>query len=220
MAELAYAVVSKTIGSNPVWVQVPLKPPDRSSPLPPPKISAKDSPGPSVGPSLILVKKSQNLHIFLHSCLRLDYIMLILNMLLEDAADSKSAGPCGHGGSTPSRHHKVNNLESSNIFGWLYLCPNDAQIFREGVNAAATSLLVCFKRHWITRGMPPARRRIAPARHSPDCAELLLSHGKALRPKERFGSQVWHFALRDFVARQSKGKFRLESMPAAGVVAI
>jgi hypothetical protein len=27
MAESAYAVVSKTIGSNPVWVQVPLKPP-------------------------------------------------------------------------------------------------------------------------------------------------------------------------------------------------
>ena len=34
MAESAYAVVSKTIGSNPVWVQVPLKPPDCSSPLP------------------------------------------------------------------------------------------------------------------------------------------------------------------------------------------
>ena len=37
MAESAYAVVSKTIGSNPVWVQVPLKPPDHSGPLPFPK---------------------------------------------------------------------------------------------------------------------------------------------------------------------------------------
>ena len=45
MAESAYAVVSKTIGSNPVWVQVPLKPPDRSSPLLSPKTSAKDSQG-------------------------------------------------------------------------------------------------------------------------------------------------------------------------------
>ncbi len=42
MAESAYAVVSKTIGSNPVWVQVPLKPPDRSSPLPSPKINAME----------------------------------------------------------------------------------------------------------------------------------------------------------------------------------
>jgi hypothetical protein len=24
--------------------------------------------------------------------------------------DSKSAGPCGHGGSPPSRHHRINNL--------------------------------------------------------------------------------------------------------------
>ena len=43
MAESAYAVVSKTIGSNPVWVQVPLKPPNRSSPLPSPKANEKES---------------------------------------------------------------------------------------------------------------------------------------------------------------------------------
>lgn len=57
MAESAYAVVSKTIGSNPVWVQVPLKPPDRSDPLPSPKTNAKDSQGDQSGPRLILVKK-------------------------------------------------------------------------------------------------------------------------------------------------------------------
>ena len=57
MAESAYAVVSKTIGSNPVWVQVPLKPPDRSSPLPSPKTNAKDSQADQSGPRLILVKK-------------------------------------------------------------------------------------------------------------------------------------------------------------------
>ena len=70
MAESAYAVVSKTIGSNPVWVQVPLKPPDRSSPLPLPKTNAKDSQGDQSRTRLIL-KKSRNLHIFLHSFQRI-----------------------------------------------------------------------------------------------------------------------------------------------------
>jgi hypothetical protein len=57
MAESAYAVVSKTIGSNPVWVQVPLKPPHRSSPLSSPETSAKASHGDQSGPRLTLVKK-------------------------------------------------------------------------------------------------------------------------------------------------------------------
>jgi hypothetical protein len=62
MAESAYAVVSKTIGSNPVWVQVPLKPPDRSSPLPSPKTNARDSQGDQSGPRLVLEKKSKFTH--------------------------------------------------------------------------------------------------------------------------------------------------------------
>ena len=69
MAESAYAVVSKTIGSNPVWVQVPLKPPNQSSPLPSPKTSPKESPDVRRGPRLILSKKSRILHIFFHSSL-------------------------------------------------------------------------------------------------------------------------------------------------------
>jgi hypothetical protein len=77
MAESAYAVVSKTIGSNPVWVQVPLKPPDRSSPLPSPKNSAKDSQGDQSGLRVILVKKGWNLHIFLHSFQRLMDMLLV-----------------------------------------------------------------------------------------------------------------------------------------------
>ena len=76
MAESAYAVVSKTIGSNPVWVQVPLKPPDRSSPLPSPKTHAKDSQGDQSGAKTDSCKKSRNLHIFFHSFQRLVSIML------------------------------------------------------------------------------------------------------------------------------------------------
>jgi hypothetical protein len=58
MAESAYAVVSKTIGSNPVWVQVPLKPPDHSSPLRlSPKTNAKDSQGDQSGAKTDSCKK-------------------------------------------------------------------------------------------------------------------------------------------------------------------
>ncbi len=76
MAESAYAVVSKTIGSNPVWVQVPLKPPDRSSPLSSPKKIQKIPQGDQSGPGLILVKKCHNLHIFFHSFQSLIDILL------------------------------------------------------------------------------------------------------------------------------------------------
>ena len=91
MAESAYAVVSKTIGSNPVWVQVPLKPPHRSSPLLSPRTNAKASQGDQSGPRLILVKKSRNLHIFLHSSQIIASNRLKIRLLLADAADSKSA---------------------------------------------------------------------------------------------------------------------------------
>ena len=77
MAESAYAVVSKTIGSNPVWVQVPLKPPHLSSPLSSPKTNAKASQGEQSGAEADSCKKSQNLHIFLHSLQTLGYITLI-----------------------------------------------------------------------------------------------------------------------------------------------
>ena len=100
MAESAYAVVSKTIGSNPVWVQVPLKPPDHSGPLPFPKTNAKDSHGDRSGAKTDSCKKSK-FTLFLSQFLASRVYHDESNIVTGRRSGLKIRRRQLHGGSTP-----------------------------------------------------------------------------------------------------------------------